>query len=359
MTVTTKRTWPNVTAVVDRHGRKRYRFRRKGCSGGYIHGEPGSLEWETDYNRYAAQVVEHGGAKGPLVIPRSFGDLARLYRASPRWRRMQIQTQYSVGRIVDRLLDRSDRHGNRFGDRPVAAVTVTSLDRMLGKLADTPGAANNMRKAMRMLFAYAIKLDWRRDNPAALTDPFKRGPGFHTWTDDEITQYRGVHSFGTTARLVLELALNTAARRCNIADLRREQLRQGKFHIQHVKGGDATIVRASPEALAAIEAMPVAGLGHFVVTSFGKPYTSSGMGNKFREWCDEAGLPHCSMHGLRKAQSRRLAESGATDAQGRAVTGQKRNETFAYYAEKADQAALADTALSNLQTKLLSNLKKD
>ena len=30
-------------------------------------------------------------------------------------------------------------------------------------------------------------------------------------------------------------------------------------------------------------------------------------GNKMREWCNQAGLPHCSAHGLRKAMSRRLA----------------------------------------------------
>ena len=37
-------------------------------------------------------------------------------------------------------------------------------------------------------------------------------------------------------------------------------------------------------------------------------------GNKFREWCDEAGLRHCSAHGLRKAAATRLAEHGAQGA---------------------------------------------
>lgn len=358
MTVTIERSWPHVTAVRDRHGKLRYRYRRRGCPSGYLHGEPGSPEWESDYARLSAAASQPAGARGKPVTPGSFDDLARRYRHSPRWKRMEPRTQYSFGLIMDRLLETTDRRGNRFGNRPVAAVTVDSLDKMLGKMRDTPGAANNMRKVMRMLFAYAVKLDWRRDNPATLTEPFKRGPGHHTWTDDEINQYRARHAYSTTARLVLELTLNTAARKCNIATLQRSQFQRGKFHIEHAKGGDATIVAASIETLAAIEAMPIAGIGHFVVTSFGKPFTANGLGNKVREWCNEAGLPHCTLHGLRKAQSRRLAESGASDAQGRAVTGQKKNETFAYYAEKMNREAMADTALSNMATRSVSNSEK-
>jgi hypothetical protein len=39
----------------------------------------------------------------------------------------------------------------------------------------------------------------------------------------------------------------------------------------------------------------------FLLSEHGKPYSRKGFGNKFRQWCDEAGLPQCSAHGLRKA----------------------------------------------------------
>lgn len=73
------------------------------------------------------------------------------------------------------------------------------------------------------------------------------------------------------------------------------------------------------------------------------------LGNKMRKWCDEAGLKHCSMHGLRKATSRMLAETGATDAEGQAITGHKKAATFQKYRAKANRAALADRAFSNLE----------
>lgn len=357
MAVTTSRTWPNVSAVKDRHGKVRYRYQRRGVKGGYMHGAPGSPEWEADFARYEAQGRE-SAAPAVKPAPRTMDALAARYRASTRWQRMESSSRYTFGRLVDRVLAITDRKGNRFGARPVDAITVASLEKMLGRFGDTPGTANAFRKTLRMMFAYAIKLDWRHDNPAALTDKYKGGPGFHTWTDDEIEQYRARWAYGTKARLALELALNTAARRCNVAQLTRAQLRAGKFHIEHVKGGEVTIVRATAETLAAIEAMQATGIGHFLVTDYGKPFTVAGLGNKMREWCDDAGLRHCSMHGLRKAQSRRLAESGATDAQGRAVTGQKKNETFAHYAAKADRERLADAAITNLENQPQPTSKK-
>lgn len=53
----------------------------------------------------------------------------------------------------------------------------------------------------------------------------------------------------------------------------------------------------------------------FIVNGRGKPFTRKGFGNKFRDWCDEAGLSECSAHGLRKAAARRFAEPGCTNQQ--------------------------------------------
>jgi hypothetical protein len=50
----------------------------------------------------------------------------------------------------------------------------------------------------------------------------------------------------------------------------------------------------------------------WLVTQFGKPHTPNGFGTWFRRRCDEAELPQCSAHGLRKAGATRAAENGAT-----------------------------------------------
>lgn len=69
-----------------------------------------------------------------------------------------------------------------------------------------------------------------------------------------------------------------------------------------------------------IEECPVGNLT-FLVTAFDKPFTVNGLGNKMAVWCDQAGLPHCSTHGLRKAGASIAAENGATDEELMAIYG--------------------------------------
>ena len=69
-----------------------------------------------------------------------------------------------------------------------------------------------------------------------------------------------------------------------------------------------------------LDATPTGNLA-FLVKAFGKPFTSNGFGNWFRKQCDEAGLKHCSAHGLRKAGAALAAENGATERQLMAIFG--------------------------------------
>ena len=60
-----------------------------------------------------------------------------------------------------------------------------------------------------------------------------------------------------------------------------------------------------------LEASPLGDLT-FLVNDRGKPFTAAGFGNKMREWCDQAGLPPCTAHGLKKAGATMAADNGAT-----------------------------------------------
>lgn len=342
---------PNVTRVADRHGKVRFRFRRKGWASAYLPGQPGSV----DFHRGYADILASGPQPARsaesvrIVAPRSLDDLLRRYRGSTRWQKKGGRTQLVQGRILERFMDKIDPKGRRYGDRPVANVTVAWLDKIISKMADKPAAANVLRKVLSGLMDHACRIDWRNDNPVKLTEKYEEGEGFHDWTDEEIAQYRAKHALGTMARLTLELALNTAARRCNINKIERDHIKGGRIFVAHAKGNNATSVRMMTSTREALEALPAAPIRYLVTTTFGKPFTDAGLGNRMRKWCDEAGLPQCSMHGLRKAMSRLLAEGGATDAEGQAVTGHKKSETFAYYRSKANRSALADKAISHLE----------
>jgi integrase len=94
--------------------------------------------------------------------------------------------------------------------------------------------------------------------------------------------------------------------------------------------------------------MPMTGIETFLVTNYGKPFSPDGLGNKMREWCDQAGLPGCTAHGLRKALARRTADLGATQQQLKAVGTWSNDAEVATYVAGADQARLAENALSKV-----------
>lgn len=75
----------------------------------------------------------------------------------------------------------------------------------------------------------------------------------------------------------------------------------------------------------------------FLVTQFGKPFTANGFGNWFRKRCNEAGLPHCTAHGLRKA--------GATEHQLMVTYGWESPKQAAIYTRKANRKKLAGEAM--------------
>ena len=79
----------------------------------------------------------------------------------------------------------------------------------------------------------------------------------------------------------------------------------------------------------------------FLVTGYGKPFTAKGFGAWFRARCDEAGLPQCTAHGLRKAGATIAAENGATDRQLMALYDWKSPKQANTYTAAANRKRLA------------------
>jgi integrase len=84
------------------------------------------------------------------------------------------------------------------------------------------------------------------------------------------------------------------------------------------------------------------------MTEHGAAFTAAGFGNWFRDRCNEAGLPQCSIHGLRKAACRRLAEAGCSANEIAAISGHTSLREVARYTAAASQVHLADQALDRL-----------
>jgi len=114
-------------------------------------------------------------------------------------------------------------------------------------------------------------------------------------------------------------------------------------------------VRAAPHEIPVIDALQAAldagpmGELTFLATEYRRPFTAAGFGAWFRARCDEAGLPQCTAHGLRKAGATIAAENGATDRQLMAVFGWTSEGQATAYTRTADRKRLAAEAMPLLK----------
>jgi hypothetical protein len=128
-----------------------------------------------------------------------------------------------------------------------------------------------------------------------------------------------------------------------------QHIRGGTIHLTQEKTGAALAIPVHP-VLAAIIASNSRDNLTFLVTRFGAPFGASAFSHWFRDRCNEAGLPHCSAHGLRKAAARVLAEAGCTPHEIGAITGHSSLAELVRYTKAADQRRLAEAAMAKTRT---------
>ena len=339
-----RRRWlpENVTPYKDRHGKTRYRFRKRGLPSYSFRHAPGTPEFMTEYEQ--ARTGQHD--KPDRFAAYTYDALISSFYRTPKWLEMRASSQATYRGIIERFRAKN-------GDKDVRHVTTASIESKLAKMSETPAAANNLRKALSRLHRHAIKLGWRIDNPVAATDAYKSGKGWHAWTEAEIAAYQATWPIGTKERLALEILLWTGLRESDAVTLSKEQRRGDVLFLTHTKNSSDTEIALAPDLALAMAACD-SGAPTYLATHTGKPYTPKGFYNWFKRACVKAGVGNCSPHGVRKAISRRLAEAGATPLEGRALTGHKTDKMFAYYAESANKRDMAGVAMG----KVVANQKE-
>jgi len=75
------------------------------------------------------------------------------------------------------------------------------------------------------------------------------------------------------------------------------------------------------------------------------------LGNAMQRCTSEAELPHCSLHGLRKAGATRSAENGGTAHQLMAIYGWTTLSQAERYTRKAERKRMADAGIRLLEAR--------
>jgi integrase len=324
----------------DRHGKRRVRFRKSGFTT-YLTGIP----WSEDFMRQYAAALEGVSAKQSTELgaartkPGSFNALCVSYYRSPEFRGLAATTQAMRRNIIERFR-------NDHGDKPITRLGRVHIKDIIGAKADTPEAANNLLKVLRVILSYAVSLDMIPNNPAMSVQRYRsRGEGFHTWSEPEISQFQAKHPLGTRAGLALALLLYTAQRRGDVVRAGWQHMKGDAIAVRQEKTDTPLLIPLHPELASALKSVSRTNLT-FLMTERGAPFTPAGFGNWFREQCNLAGLPQCSAHGLRKSAATRLADAGCSVNQIMAMTGHKSLSEVARYVSAANQARLARQALS-------------
>jgi integrase len=316
-----------VQEFVDRHGIVRRYFRKAGCKMVTLPGVPGSPKFNAAYERALAdlptRVTETHGSMAALV--------AAYYKSDAFTKALAPETQRMRGNILDRLRE-------RHGDKRVRTLEGRHIVMMLEKKA--PYAQKNWLKTIRGLMLFAVKENYRADDPTAGVNaarPVIKSHGHMTWGEEQIAAYRDRHPIGTMARLAIELVLNIAARRGDAHQLGAQHIKRGRIEWRPSKTirktGKQLQIQILPTLQAALDAMPTKDTSlAFLLNSYGRPFASAAaFGNKFADWCKQAGLEPvlCAdgkvrsyrIHGLRKAACTALAHAGCTGPQIMAISG--------------------------------------
>ncbi len=330
----------------DRHGNERIYVRRHGRKVRIR-----DLATVEDFMAAYRAALDNGPVGEPLkptaAAPGSLRWLVQSYYGCPEFLSLHESTRAKRRAILDGICQ-------EHGAKPFARMEAKHVQlHIRDPKAATPEAANGRVKALRQVFAWAADptVGLAKTNPArdvkmlASNNP----AGFHTWTREEVRQYEARHPSGTKARLALAIVLYTGVRISDAVRLGPQMECGGKIHFTEKKNRANKPKRRKlpilPPLRAELDAAPSGHLS-YLVTEWGRPYASpKAFGNRFKSWCKQAGLAHCTAHGLRKAGATFAAEQGATEHQLMAMYGWHSPKQAALYTRDANQDRLAADAM--------------
>ncbi len=331
----------------DRHGTVRIYVRRHGRKVRIR--ELGTVE---EFMAAYRAALSTGATTEPVLAtapaPGSLRWLVQSYYGCPEYLGLHESTRAGRRAMLDAIC-------REHGTKPFARMETKHIRLQIrDPKATTPEAANGRVKALRQVFNWAVGVDLATTNPArgvpmlASNNP----DGFHTWTEEEVRKYEARHPSGTKARLAIALFMFTGVRISDVVRLGPQMERDGELCFTEEKNKHRKPKHRESPILPALRAeLDANPSGHlaYIVSEWDRPYASSkAFGNRFKSWCTQAGLSHCTAHGLRKAGATRAAENGATEHQLMAIFGWDSPKQAALYTRKANRKRLAAEAMHKL-----------
>jgi integrase len=327
-----------VQGFIDRHGRPRFYFRRRGVRIA-LPGIPGSTRFMEAYQA-ALNAAPTPVGTSLRSKPGSVSAVIAEYYGGQAFRSLTGGTPASRRAVLERF---RSRHGHL----PLASLPKEFVVALIDTM--TPHEAKNWLTAFKHVVKWALDRKLMKNDPTVGVQVRRpKTDGFATWNEQEIAQFEAHWPIGSKPRLALALGLYTAQRRADVVRIGRQMIRDGVLTIRQKKTGVTLAIPVHPDLAQIIAATSHEHLT-LLVTERGKSYGANAFSEMFRKWCDAADLPqHCVFHGLRKAACTRLADAGATAHEIAAISGHRTLKEIERYTRRADQARLAKAAMERI-----------
>ena len=346
--------YPYVKKWLDRHGKTRWRYRRKGITR-YLPGAPGSEEFAAAY-----QIAIGPVQRGNRYAPCTFGHAWKLFEGSAEFATLGSIRKRQLTNLAMDFLATEIGEGLFWRDAPVKDLRRRHIKALLAETADRPHRGKHMLSTLRKMISVALDEEWIEFDPATGVKWRPGYKGWRAWTAGEMVAFQKAHKPGTRAHIVYCLALWLGNRRCEIPTLRWEQrttriiIIGGEkrivpgFELARAKNGVALFIPEAPMLTEALQAAPRNG-----ETILAKPDGRAGsakvLSNHMAKWTEAAGIgPGCTIHGLRKTLGNLLAEGGASTRQLMDVLGHSDMQHAELYSRTADQARMATEAMDKV-----------
>ncbi len=210
------------------------------------------------------------------------------------------------------------------------------------KYTETPAKANRLVIVLRIVLAYAIEMEYRRDNPAKEVNRLAMGAGHASWPDEAIERF--LATAPPMMALALKLGLYTGQREGDVLAMSWHDYDGERIQVVQGKTGTKLSIpvhAALREALDAQERIsPI-----ILTTSTKRPFMGSNFRSNFGKARKDAGLVGLTFHGLRYTAAAKLAEAGCSLKEIASITGHKSLAMIEKYTRDADQERLSGAAI--------------
>lgn len=238
-------------------------------------------------------------------------------------------------------------------DRRAAEITKADILAIMDRLveADAPFAAENLLKAYRALFNWAVSRDEIPFNPClGLKSPAKHVQRDRVLTDHELAKvWTACDDVPAEFGALVRLLLLTGARRSEVAEITWGELDGDIWRLpsDRSKSGRANARPLPPAATAILASLPSGGPGAYVLSTTGGKRPSSAFNKRKRKLDEASGVTGWTLHDLRRTVRSKLSELGVPWEVARRIVGHQVDSLDATY-DRHDYLAEKRQALERL-----------